>query len=123
MLEKRLLSFKYAFQGIYTLLRTQRNAQIHVFTTILVLCLSFYLQLSNSEWCFIILCITSVFSAEAFNTSIEYLTDLVSPEYHPLAGKVKDIAAAAVLCSAIGAAIIGSIIFFPKIVKLILLSL
>lgn len=114
MFEKRLLSFKYAFQGLFTLIRTQPNAKIHCFAALVALALSFYFQLSSIEWCLIIFAITSVLSAEAFNTAIEYLTDLVSPDYHPLAGKAKDVAAGAVLCTAIGAFVVGLIIFAPK---------
>ena len=62
--------------------------------------------------------ITTVLSAEAFNTAIEYLIDLVSPDYHPLAGKAKDVAAAAVLFTAIGAFFVGLIIFLPKVIAL-----
>ncbi len=75
----------------------------------------FYFEISITEWSLVILCIAGVLSAEAFNTGLEYLTDLVSPEYHLLAKKTKDVAAAGVLLMAIGAAIIGIIIFFPKI--------
>ncbi len=114
MFEKRLLSFKYAFQGLITLIRTQANAKIHCFAALLTIGLSFYFQLSHIEWCLVIFAIVSVLSAEAFNTAIEYLTDLVSPDYHPLAGKAKDVAAGAVLCTAIGAFFVGLLLFLPK---------
>jgi len=65
----------------------------------------------------LVFCIALVFSMEAANTAIEYLTDLVSPEFHPLAGKAKDAAAAAVLFAAIGSAIVGLIIFLPKVLS------
>ena len=119
MLKKRLLSFKYAFQGLIDLFSTQPNAVFHLFSSIIVIVLGFYLDVSNTEWCLLILCIVLVISAEAFNTSLEYLTDLVSPEHHPLAGKTKDVAAGAVLVIAIGALIIGTIIFLPKILYII----
>ena len=64
------------------------------------------------------LCIELLISMEAINTALEYLTDLVSPEYHPLAGKVKDVAAAAVLVAALGAATVGLIVFGPKLLAL-----
>lgn len=115
MFGKRLLSFKYAIQGIVLLIRTQANAQIHCVAAFLVLLLSIFFQISVTEWCLVVLCITSVLSAEAMNTALEFLTDLVSPDYHTLAGKAKDVAAAAVLLSAIGSFIVGAIIFLPKI--------
>jgi len=115
MLKERLNSFRYAFKGIADLLKSQTNARIHLIATIGVLTAGYLLELSLNEWCLIILCIAIVFSAEAANTALEYLTDLVSPDYHQLAGKAKDAAAAAVLLAAIGAAIVGLIIFLPKI--------
>lgn len=119
MLWPRLLSFRYAFQGIGNLLRTQPNARIHLLATVAVLAFGWYLHLSPSEWCIIIVCISAVWAAEAFNTAVEYLVDLVSPQYHPLAGKAKDVAAAAVLICAIGACLVGFIIFGPKIEALL----
>ena len=115
MLKKRLESFKYAFKGIATLFKSEINARIHLIFTILVIPMGFYFQVAHWEWCILILCIVLVLSAEAVNTAIEKLTDLVSPNYHPLAGQAKDVAAAAVLFLAIGAAIIGLLIFIPKI--------
>lgn len=115
MLWQRLLSFRYAFQGIGNLVRTQPNAQIHLLATVIVIAAGGYLHLSPAEWCIIVVCIAIVWAAEAFNTAVEYLVDLVSPQYHPLAGKAKDVAAAAVLLTAIGASIAGIIIFAPKI--------
>jgi diacylglycerol kinase len=115
---KRLNSFRYAFAGLAELLRSQANARIHAGFTVIVVAAGFYFNLTPVEWCLIVFAIASVFSAEAFNTALENLTDLVSPEYHPLAGKAKDVAAAAVLLTAIGAAIVGFIIFLPKVLNL-----
>lgn len=115
MFKKRLQSFKYAGAGLVDLLSNTPNAKIHFALAILVLILSYYFELDKLEWCLIILCITLVFAAEAFNTGLEYLTDLVTSEYHDLAKKAKDVAAAAVLITAIGSLIIGLIIFLPKI--------
>lgn len=111
---KRLLSFRYAFQGIADLLRSQPNARIHLVATVVVVGAGFYWHISQTEWLFIILCVALVTALEAINTALEYLTDLVSPGTHPLAGKAKDVAAAAVLIAAIGAVLIGIIIFLPK---------
>ncbi len=118
MLSKRIKSFKYAFKGIVDLFKTQPNAQIHLVAAVLVIALAYYFDVSTTEWCLLVLCIALVWSAEAMNTALEYLTNLVSPDYHPLAGKAKDVAAAAVLLMAIGTIIVGSIIFSPKIVVL-----
>jgi diacylglycerol kinase (ATP) len=113
--QKRLSSFKFAFKGIAYMLRTQKNAQIHFFIAAMVIALGIIYKIEIGEWCFIILAIGLVMMAEMVNTSIEFLVDLVSPEYQNKAGKAKDIAAGAVLIAAIAAAVIGLIIFIPKI--------
>lgn len=110
----RIKSFSYAFQGIKTFFQTQHNAWIHSFATIVVIVLGYILKLSFYEWCWIILAIAFVFITEMLNTALEFLTDLVSPEYHPIAKKTKDVAAGAVLLAALLAIIIGLIIFVPK---------
>jgi diacylglycerol kinase len=109
----RVLSFKYAFKGIWTMLCTQRNAWIHLLATIVVLIFGLFCNLTRFEWCWIVLAIISVWTAESLNTALESLTDLASPEIHPLAEKTKDVAAGAVLITAIGAAVIGLLIFTP----------
>ena len=76
------------------------------------------LRITNTEWCCLILCLTVVWTAEALNTAVELLTDLVSPEFHPLAGQCKDVAAGAVLIAAVGAGLVGSIVFGPYLMKL-----
>lgn len=115
MIRKRLLSFKYALQGLKDLFRSQPNARIHAFAAVGVLAMAAWLRLGITDWALLLLCIFGVLAAEAFNTAIEYLTDLVSPEYHKLAGKTKDVAAAAVLLSAIGAALVGLVVLGPKL--------
>ena len=102
------------------MLATQRNAWVHAFATIAVTIVGFYFGLTKSEWCWIILAIITVWTAEALNTAIEFLTDVASPEFHPLAGKAKDVAAGAVLISAIGSVIIGIIILGPHFIALFL---
>ncbi len=114
-IKKRIQSFGFAFKGISTLLRTQENAKIHVIAMIAVVMAGYMLGLSVTEWLFIVFACSLVLAAEAFNTAIEFIVDLVSPDYHPLAGKAKDVAAAAVLIIASGVAIAGLIIFIPKI--------
>ena len=105
-------SFKYAFQGIQLALK-ERNFKIHVFCSILVICFGFYFQVTKNEWLILILCITLVLSLETVNTSIEKLTDLISPQKNTFAGYAKDLAAAAVLIASIAALIIGTMIFWP----------
>jgi diacylglycerol kinase (ATP) len=114
-LKNRISSFQYAFQGLLDLFQSQANARIHGIIAILVVSAGFIFQISRLEWISVICCIALVLSLEALNTAIEYLTNLVSPGYHPLAGKVKDVAAAAVLISAVAAVLVGLIIFLPKI--------
>lgn len=114
-LQKRADSFRYAFQGLADLLRSQPNARIHLAMSIVVVLAGFYFNISRTEWVALVLCIALVFALEAVNTALEYLTDLVSPDFHPLAGKAKDAAAAAVLLAAAAAVVVGLIIFLPKI--------
>jgi diacylglycerol kinase len=114
-LKKRVASFQYAFQGLKDLFKNQANARIHLVVALFVVIAGFSFHISRMEWIMLVLCIALVLSLEAVNTAIEYLTDLVSPSYHLLAGKAKDVAAAAVLWAAIGAVVIGGLVFFPKI--------
>lgn len=118
-LANRFKSFGYAFKGLFILFKEEVHAQFHLFATFTVLMAGWYFQISKIEWCLVILSTSLVITAEALNTAIENLTDLASPEIHPLAGKAKDLAAAGVLIAAFGAAAIGLIIFLPKILVLI----
>lgn len=118
--QRRINSFRYAFRGLADLLRSQVNARIHLAISAGVLLAGFWLGLSRLEWAAIVGCMALVLALEAVNTALEYLTDLVSPGQHPLAGKAKDVAAAAVLIGAIGAAVVGLIIFLPKLYALVL---
>ena len=118
-IKKRIQSFSFALKGVATLFKTQANARIHLVAILLVTVAGFLLKVTTSEWCFIVIVFAMVLAAEAFNTAIEFVVDLTSPDYHPLAGKAKDVAAAAVLITAIGAAIVGIIIFLPKLLTLL----
>src|SRR5688572_20849732 len=89
--------------------------KLHVIAAAGALFLGWFFHIKNSEWCWIILAIGLVWMAEIFNTALEKLTDLVSPEYNELAGKAKDLAAGAVLMAAFTAVVIGCLIFFPYI--------
>lgn len=99
------------------LLRTQANARIHLAATIAVVACGFGGGLSRGEWCAIVLAIGLVWTAEALNTAIEAVVDLASPARHPLAGRAKDVAAGAVLCAAAAAAVIGALIFGPRLLE------
>ena len=101
------------------MLRCQHNAWLHLGVTVLVIAGAFFFSLSAGEWCWIILAIATVWTAEALNTAFEFLADAASPDFHPLVRDAKDVAAGAVLITAVGAAIIGAIIFWPHIVALL----
>lgn len=118
-LQKRIASFGYAFKGIVTLISTQANARIHFLATVLVLGAGFLLEITRMEWAAIALAMGLVWMAEGMNTAIEFLTDLTSPDHHPLAGKAKDVAAGAVLLAAIAAAVVACIVFLPYFQALI----
>jgi diacylglycerol kinase len=97
---------------------TERNAKLHLAAVLAVIMAGWWFSISTLEWAILVLTIVCVLAAEAFNTAIEQLTDLVSPDYHPLAGKVKDLAAGSVLLCAIGAVVVGILLFLPKILSL-----
>jgi len=97
------------------LFRRHPNARIHLLAAVSVVALGIYCQISRMEWIALSICISLVLALEALNTALEYLTDLVSPEFHPLAGKAKDVAAAAVLLVAAGAVVVGLLIFIPRL--------
>jgi len=115
----RIRSIRCAIKGIGVMIASQHNAWIHAAATIIVIIVSFYLHLTMPEWCWIILAIISVWTAEALNTAFEFLTDVASPEFHPLAEKAKDVAAGAVLISAIGSVLIGMVILGPYVLRLL----
>ncbi len=118
--KKRLTnSFKYAFEGILQAYVGEQNLKIHTVIAVLVIIFGFILKISYTEWLVCLVLIGLVLMAEFFNTSIEYLVDLVSPEIHPLAKATKDTASAGVLMMAIISAIIGLIIFVPKLISFI----
>lgn len=111
----RLRSIRYAVQGIGTMLRSQHNAWVHAVATVAAVIFGFVCGLSAGEWCWIVAAIVAVWSAEAMNTALELLTDVVTPEYHPVAGRAKDVAAGAVLITALGAVVIGLLVFGPHL--------
>ncbi len=113
-----LKSFIYAFNGIALSLK-QRNMKIHICCAILVISGGFVFKITQTEWFAILICIGVVLSLEMVNTAIEHLVDLVEPNHNPKAGAIKDIAAGAVLVSAIISCLIGIMIFGKYILDLI----
>ncbi len=107
--------FHYAFSGLWYALRTQRNVRVHVVIACLALVMGIVLRISAVEFAMIFVAITGVFIAEMFNTVIELCVDLVSPVYHPLAKIAKDVAAGAVLLSAILSVVIGLFVLGPHL--------
>jgi diacylglycerol kinase (ATP) len=115
----RLRSVKCAVRGVAIMLNTQHNAWLHAVATVVVIAVGVAVRLSVSEWCWIVLAITSVWTAEALNTAFEFLTDVASPDFHPIAEKAKDVAAGAVVLAACGAAVIGFMVLGPHVLGLI----
>jgi diacylglycerol kinase (ATP) len=117
-MKKLIRSFGYAFKGLAYATKTQLNFRVHLVVAVLACFMGYALQISAGEWLWIVACIAVVVMAELFNTALEFLVDLVSPDYNELAGYVKDIAAGAVVVAAAFAVIEGLIIFLPKILAL-----
>lgn len=110
--------FIYAFKGILTAFRTQLNFRIHSLAVLLVIIAGFLFKLNPVEWALILLAAGLVPALELVNTAIESLVDFISPDYNEKAGRIKDIAAGAVLIAAIVSVFIGLILFLPKIFAL-----
>lgn len=116
LFSKYVQSFGYAFSGIKKVFLAERNFRFHSLAAILVVSLGFTLNITQTEWLFVVLAIGMVITAEALNTAIEKLVDLVSPEKNTKAGWVKDVAAGAVLLASICAFVIGLLVFVPYLV-------
>lgn len=106
--------FVYAGKGLTYALRTQLNLKLQLIAALVVILLGLFLKLSVLEWIAVMVCIGLVLALEMLNTSIELLVDKISPEYDPTAGKIKDVAAGAVLVAAIVSFIVALLIFVPK---------
>src|SRR5438552_7052727 len=113
----RIRSFSFAIHGIAIMLRSQRNACIHAAATVSVVTVSVFFGISRTDWCWIVLAIVAVWTAEALNTALEFLTDVASPGFHPIAGQAKDVAAGAVLIAATGSVIIGVLVLGPHLLR------
>lgn len=118
--KKQLRSFGYAWKGIRCCVGKEQNLSFHLIATVVTVIAGFTFGISRTEWMIVLLCIGAVIAAELFNTAIEKLVDLVSPERHPIAGQVKDIAAGAVLVCAVAAAMAGLLIFTPYLTRFFL---
>ena len=118
-MKKLIYSFKYAFEGIFTGFKQEQNMKIHVVIMLLVIILGVVLKISVLEWIICIILFGVVISAELFNTAIEQTVNIAMPEINEKAKIAKDVSAGAVLVTAASAAIIGLIIFVPKIIALI----
>ncbi|MFT3787896.1 MAG: diacylglycerol kinase family protein [Tepidisphaeraceae bacterium] len=113
-----LRSFVYAGRGVVEMFRTQRNPRVQAALMLVAVVLGIVLKIDRIEWAIFALASALVLALEGANTAIEAVTDLASPEQHPLARRAKDCAAGAVLLAAIGAAIVGLFIFGPKLLRL-----
>lgn len=117
-IKRRLKSFRYAFSGLRVLVREEHNARIHLFATVCVIVMGVAFRISCTEWMAVAFAIGLVFGMEAVNSAVENICDFVCPERDARIKKIKDLAAAAVLLSAIVALAVGLFIFIPKIMSL-----
>jgi len=108
-------SFYFAFAGLFHLIRSQRNARIHLLIGAAACALGAWLGITRVEWAVLVMTIAGVIILEGLNTAIEAAVDLASPEIHPLAKAAKDLAAGMVLVASLGAAVIGLIILAPPL--------
>ena len=118
-LSSRVQSFRYAWRGVKIMLRSQQNAWIHAVASVCVLTAGGLFGLDAEHWCWLVLAIMAVWTAEAVNTALELLADVASPEFHPLVEKAKDVAAGAVLISAMGSVLIGLLVLGPPLWKFV----
>jgi len=110
-LQKRMRSFACAIKGTTYLIRSQPHARIHLTATLAAFACGIGFNIKQLEWCLLIIAVAVVWVAEGVNTALEVLADAVHPDRHPLIGRAKDVAAAAVLIAAAGALLIGLLIF------------
>jgi diacylglycerol kinase (ATP) len=109
----RARSFVYAWRGFAHVVKTQHNMWLHLLVAVAVIALGFGLHVSRADWLWLIASIAFVFFAEIMNSAFEFLCDVASKEFNPAVEKAKDIAAAAVLVAALGAVLIGLMVFWP----------
>ena len=114
-LKNRIKSVGFALRGALVLIRTERSIKIQVFIALVVTAAGFYFNISATEWILQTLAIALVLGIEGLNTAVEKIADYIQPSYDQKIGFIKDVAAGAVMLVAIGAAIIGLIIYIPKV--------
>ena len=114
----RVNSFVYAFRGVWWLFRREHNAWIHLGFAGAACAAGWWWRIDHVEWALVVFAIGSVLAAEAVNSAVETLADAVKPERHPLVGRAKDLAAAAVLLAAAGAVVVGLLVFGPHLWRL-----
>jgi diacylglycerol kinase (ATP) len=110
-LKRRINSFACAIKGVAFLIRSQPHARVHLAATVAAFALGLGFNIKRWEWCFLLTSIMAVWVAEGINTALEAMADALHPGHHPLIGRAKDVAAAAVLIAALGALLIGLLIF------------
>ena len=115
----RVRSIRYALQGLKLMILTQHNAWVHAAATAGVVAAGLLLRIGASDWCWLVLAVIAVWTAEALNTAFELLADAVSPGFNVVIGQAKDVAAGAVLITATGAVIIALLIFGPYVLALL----
>lgn len=118
-ISSRISSFRYAYEGIISLIKNEHNSRIHLIAAVLAVILGFILKISRFEWICITIVIGLVFIAEFINSAIEQIVDFIEPEVDPRIKQIKDYAAASVLVAAIVALIVGGLIFIPGLAELI----
>ncbi len=116
-IKKQINSFAAALNGIVKSMRQEFHLRLHGLAMVIVLFLGFYKQVSNTEWMFLIICMSSVVALEIVNSAIERLSDRVTTKSDPLIKLAKDMAAGAVLVASISSVVIGCIIFIPKFIN------
>jgi len=114
---QRVRSFACAGRGLWWLVTSEPHARIHAVATVLVVAAGFWFSLTRWEWCAVLGASGLVWTAEGFNTALEALADRVAPDFHPLVGRAKDVAAGAVLAASIFAVVIGVIVFGPRLIS------
>ncbi|MCL1868030.1 MAG: diacylglycerol kinase family protein [Paludibacter sp.] len=118
-IKKEIRSFRCAFKGIFYALKNETHLKIHAVIALIVCFFGFIFKITANEWLVCLFCIGMVVAMELINTAIEKIVDFMCPQYNSLAGKIKDIAAGAVLVCAIVSAVIGVIIFAPKVIGML----
>jgi diacylglycerol kinase (ATP) len=115
----RVRSVRFALRGVRLMLASQHNAWVHAVATVAVCVVGVMLRVERADWCWLVLAMVSVWTAETMNTALEFLCDVASPEFHPLVEKAKDVAAGAVLMSAVGAVVIGGLVLGPHLLGVV----